>query len=462
MARSTRGTRSTTVDLAQTLTAQDLPIGTLRTPGVLITFRDDESQAGAVRAMKDSFGAKAVAFASDFAGAAPDIADAGGDVMVFDSLGVAVASVDPDQASHIAALGNGESAILSIEPEPVFFAFGVPASDYWQGYRDGVDDVTGRIATQRQSTSTSGQFAPIQSTYADSDAASWGLSAIEVLQARATGRGVKVAILDTGLSLDHIDFRGRTIVTKTFVGQPVDDLNGHGTHCAGTACGSRQPQRGPRYGIASGADIFVGKVLTNQGSELARSSLAGIEWARQNGCHIVSMSLGARVGRGAKHLTAFETAARRALRAGTLIIAAAGNDSRRSQDDIRPVSHPANCPSIMAVGALDANLQPADFSNGAVNEDGKVDIAGPGVSVLSSAPDPAPPRQPPFFRQWQPYCDTISGTSMATPHVTGVAALLKEEFPDLSAGDLWRLLVSKAKSLPHPASDVGAGLLRYS
>jgi subtilisin family serine protease len=172
------------------------------------------------------------------------------------------------------------------------------------------------------------------------------------------------------------------------------------------------------------------------------------------------MSLGSRVQPGQTFLTAFETTAREAMRHGTLIVAAAGNDSRRSQAQIKPISSPANCPSIMAVAAVDSSMRTADFSNAAINADGSIDIAAPGVETYSSAPEPTPTPQPPFFRQWKARNDTISGTSMATPHVAGVLALLRQEFPDLTPAELWRVLISRARALPQAAVDVGAGLLQ--
>jgi subtilisin family serine protease len=201
-------------------------------------------------------------------------------------------------------------------------------------------------------------------------------------------------------------------------------------------------------------------VLTNQGAALGRSTLAGIEWAVRNGCHVISMSLGGLVLPGQTYLQALETTARNALRQNTLIIAAAGNDSRRSQGRRMPVCNPANCPSILAVAAVDSSLKVADFSNSALNPDAAVDIAGPGVRVYSTAPEPAVPPQPPRFRQWPAQYETLDGTSMATPHVAGVAALLREADPEISAGALWRLLVSRASPLPYPASDVGAGMVQ--
>ena len=102
-----------------------------------------------------------------------------------------------------------------------------------------------------------------------------------------------MAVLDTGMDLRHPDFVGRPVVSQTFVGQPVQDLHGHGTHCIGTSCGPKAPPgTTPRYGIGSAASIFAGKVLSNAGSGTQAQVLAGMNWAIANGCHVISMSLG--------------------------------------------------------------------------------------------------------------------------------------------------------------------------
>jgi subtilisin family serine protease len=133
---------------------------------------------------------------------------------------------------------------------------------------------------------------------------------------------------------------------------------------------------------------------------------------------------------------------------GTLIIAAAGNDSQRSHDTIKPVNHPGNCPNIMAVGALDNNSAIANFSCGGLNPDGgSVDIAGPGVEIYSS------------WKKPQEYA-IISGTSMATPYVAGVAAMLWEAFPDASAREIWEKLTEGARNVGLPARDAGTGLVQ--
>jgi subtilisin len=143
----------------------------------------------------------------------------------------------------------------------------------------------------------------------------------------------------------------------------------------------------------------------------------------------------------------FDQVGRRALRAGTLIVAAAGNDSNRP-GLINPVSHPANCPSIMAVAAIDQQLRVARFSNAGLNaQGGQVDIAAPGVAVHSAWPRPV-------------LYNRINGTSMATPHVAGIAAQLAEANPTARGAALWALLVQAARRLPLLARDVGAGLVQ--
>jgi subtilisin family serine protease len=162
-------------------------------------------------------------------------------------------------------------------------------------------------------------------------------------------------------------------------------------------------------------------------------------------CRVVSFSIGGEPD--PRYDKTFERIARRVLDAGTLIVAAAGNESRRSRGVIRPVCHPANCPSIMAVAAVDQDLRVADFSNrGSEPEGGQIDIAGPGVDVLSA---------------WPPDGYELSdGTSMATPHVAGIAALYAEARPKMTARDLWSVIVQEARRLEAPSADVGAGLVQ--
>jgi subtilisin family serine protease len=252
-------------------------------------------------------------------------------------------------------------------------------------------------------------------------------------------------VLDTGLDLQHPDFAGRSITSQSFIpGQAVQDGHGHGTHCIGTALGPKCPPTRPRYGVAYEAQIFAGKVLSNAGSGSDSQILGGINWAMANTCEVVSMSLGAPVTAAQSFSVVFETVARRAAQAGTLIIAAAGNNG-----PAQPVNHPANCPSILAVAALESNLAVANFSARGLNPNGgRVDIAGPGVSVYSTVPMPTR-----YGRK--------NGTSMATPHAAGVAALLAEVNPGVRGAALGQLLTSTCRALPGvPATDAGAGIVQ--
>ncbi len=130
-----------------------------------------------------------------------------------------------------------------------------------------------------------------------------------------------------------------------------------------------------------------------------------------------------------------------------MIIAAAGNESERQFGKIKPVGHPANCPSILAVAAIDEDLDIAYFSCGGLNLDGgQVDIAAPGVNIYSS---------------WKGgKYNTISGTSMATPFVAGVAALYLEANPKANASDIWMMLSQNALRLNLNSTDVGSGLVQ--
>jgi subtilisin family serine protease len=287
----------------------------------------------------------------------------------------------------------------------------------------------------------------------DESSFTWGLQVTKAATSRFSGRGMRVAVLDTGLDLGHPDFTGRNIGSRSFIpNQTVQDGNGHGTHCIGTACGPRSPfrtpGRPPSYGCASNCDIFAGKVLSNQGSGATAGIIAGMQWAIANRCQVISMSLGRTIRLDEKRFNpAYEQVAQVGLQRGTLIIAAAGNDSARPAR-IHPVGEPANSPSILAVGALDESLLPASFSCGGLFlPHGAVNIAGPGVNIHSSFPRPI------LYRR-------LNGTSMATPHVAGIAALWAETNGLFRGVALGRQLLHSARRLPLPPRDVGAGLVQ--
>lgn len=441
----------------------------------IVTFLDDSPAAikSALSTLKSRAGVSDVCRMADFnvESFAFDQAEQA-DAIVLDELGIAVVGGDTDRMSAMTSLAEAGDANVVVEPEYVNYTFNgagldddvleddgagepVPtgglsvSADFLRGYQQAVNTLVRSLIGGETGGVVAAEVEAL-AAFQDTAAATWGLHATRVLQSRFSGRGIRVAILDTGMDLNHPDFAGRAISSQSFVsGQAVQDGNGHGTHCIGTSCGSRRPGVGPRYGIAFEAHIFAGKVLSNAGSGNDGGILSGINWAIQNGCQVVSMSLGRAVRVGERPMQSYETAGRRALQAGTLIIAAAGNDSSRPSLT-RPVSSPANAASIAAVAAVDSNLRVAVFSNGGINPGGgEINLAGPGVNVHSSWPMPRRLR-------------SISGTSMATPHVAGIAALVAQEVPSARGVRLYHELRRRARRLPLPRRDVGNGLVEAS
>jgi subtilisin len=366
-------------------------------------------------------------------------------VLVLERLGVAIVAGEPERIGQLVeAAKDSNSPILSVEPEKVRRAL----KDTNANKSDQAGNANPR-SRQPAKTKTKVVF--------DESRVTWGLQATKVQESSLSGRNVRVAILDTGIDfrLDgngdvhyHPDFKNRTILSISFVtgAKTAKDGDGHGTHCLGTACGPLKPKKLPRYGIAYEADIFVAKVLNDRGEGLDGWILAGIEWAVKNNCQIVSMSLGTPKNPGDSFSMTYETVAQRALIAGTLIIAAAGNDSDRP-DSIGAVDEPADSPSIMAAAAIRPDFDIASFSNGGINPDGgEVNIAAPGVDVYSSTLMPTGHSRK-------------SGTSMAAPHVTGIAALICEASGGVTGKALWTLIVKNARSLGL-AGDFGAGLVQ--
>ena len=435
----------------------------------IILFQSGAADAG-VKLLRDKAGLRMASTADAKTGAlsAAEVREAGG--VYLHKLGVAVVAGETNQFRMAAAAASG-GEVASVSPVRVVYALanwyrrasaGVGAGggsgvasqsgDYLRGYRDGVVSMVDRVgaapAPVAEARVSAGTLAG--DAFADDDQATWGLNATGVLTTRFSGAGVRVAVLDTGVAPNHPDLAGRhpPEQVKSFVPDvgSVNDGNGHGTHCIGTSCGTMQPtQAVPRYGVAHGAQLYVGKVLHDEGWGLDEWFVQALNWAVNNQVRVVSFSIGGEPG--ATHDRTFELIARRVLDAGTLIVAAAGNESARSRGRVRPVDHPADCPSIMSVAALQPDLSVADFSNRGVRSDGgQIDIAAPGVDVFSSGPPDG------YFYE--------SGTSMATPHVAGIAAMYFEARPDLNARGIWSILMQEAQRLETPSSDVGAGLVR--
>ncbi|MEU6546376.1 S8 family serine peptidase [Streptomyces sp. NPDC046859] len=425
------------------------PNGSVRGQGAEYTGRyvvllDPSNQESGINALRSSADIASVErVRGTEAGNVAELLDRPDVSVLFEDLNAAVVEVRPEQRHALATTAEAEPSIIAAEPERMVYALPITApqqapTEYFPAYRSDEDVVVRH---------TRAEIAAGQGPSWIEEKWTWGLQAIRANLSHLTGRGVKIAVLDTGVDTDHPDFAGRIEATESFVpGETVKDGHGHGTHCIGTAAGPAGPRQGPRYGVAPEAQILAGKVLSNAGIGSDGQILAGMAWAVAHGARVISMSLGAGVRPGELFPQTYEILARRALERGTVIVAAAGNESQRPQV-IQPVGRPANCPSILAVAALEKAIAPTFFSNASINgQGGEINIAAPGWQVHSAAPGGG--------------YQSMSGTSMATPHVAGVIALLAQANPNASAADLMAGLKSGAFPLMQPVRDVGAGLLQ--
>ena len=239
----------------------------------------------------------------------------------------------------------------------------------------------------------------------------------------ATGEGVIVAVIDTGVDLDHAEFQGRMTAGYDFVDNDTiaDDGNGHGTHVAGTIAGDDDDNFGIS-GVAPDALIMPIRVLNNNGNGYTSDIIEGITWAVDNGADVVNLSLG-----GGGYSQAMDDAIEYASNRGTVVVMASGNSAGNSPD--YPAAHAVD--HGIAVGAVDQNRNMANFSNLAGNT--TLDyVTAPGVNIYSSVPN----------GQYS----TFSGTSMATPHVAGVVALLKSYDNSLSASAIEDLITETSSN----------------
>lgn len=275
----------------------------------------------------------------------------------------------------------------------------------------------------------------------------WGLSKIAAPAAWdiTTGSNIIVAVVDTGIDLSHPDFNcpGKLVEGKNFVNlqAPPDDGNGHGSHVAGIAGACSNNSLGVT-GLAWGAQLMPVKVLDDGGSGTYANVAAGIRYATDNGARIINLSLG-----GPADSSTVKEAAQYAYDRGALVVAAAGNcavGGLNCGGQINPDIYPAAYDTTMAVAATDESDYRASFSEYRPY----VEIAAPGVSIYSTSKNDG--------YTW------LSGTSMASPHVAGLAALIWSVDPSLSRDKVRSIIQLSADDLSPAGRDIYSGYGRIN
>ena len=263
----------------------------------------------------------------------------------------------------------------------------------------------------------------------------WGLTAYGIpdVWKQSRGRGIRVAVLDTGIDVTHKDLDGAILEAKDFTRSPggYRDVAGHGTHCAGVI-GARQNDTGvvgicPDLRMDDGG-LLIGKVLGDDGAGLESWIAAGIDWAVERGAHLLSLSFGSPTASPTIFQAIFRAVAR-----GVFVVAAAGNNGADNS-----VDYPGRYRETIAVGAVDRHGRVAKFSS----RGNEVDTAAPGEDVLSTFPG-------------NRYAK-LSGTSMATPFVTGVVALMLSKHREQGSATPIRTTDDLREHLARTATDAGS------
>jgi subtilisin family serine protease len=259
------------------------------------------------------------------------------------------------------------------------------------------------------------------------------------------GKGTTVAVLDTGIDAGHPDLTGKVAAAQDFTEDGTTaDLNGHGTHVAGTIAGTASA----RKGVAPGVNLLSGRVLNANGQGLTSWIIQGMEWATQEkDADIVNMSLGG----GSRFGPMSEAVDVLTKATGALFVIAAGNEGCETC-----VTSPGDAASALTVGAVDSADKLADFSSygpAGTYRAVKPELTAPGVGIVAARAEGTTPG-----KIVDGVYARLSGTSMATPHVAGAAALLRQARPGITGQELKSLLMGNAKDMKDtPVDQRGTG-----
>lgn len=278
------------------------------------------------------------------------------------------------------------------------------------------------------------------------------IGADEMWEAGYTGEGMVVAVLDSGIDPTHPDLVGKIIAEHNFsTATDAVDRHGHGTHVASTIAGTGAASDGLYIGVAPDAELLNGKVLNDYGSGATSEIIAGMEWAVASGADVVSMSVGSNGVWTDGSDPAAQAVNELSEESGVLFVIAAGNNGSAAGT----ISTPGSADAALTVGAVNDNDVVANFSGRgprAGDYQLKPDVTAPGVGIVAARA--AGTKRGSIVDD---HYTAVSGTSMATPHVAGAAALLLQQHPDLTGQELKGLLASTALQTAGSIWDQGAG-----
>ncbi|MCE7000403.1 S8 family serine peptidase [Saccharothrix sp. S26] len=357
------------------------------------------------------------------------------DPRLFDVTGLIEAGYDDARSDHLPLIvtGTPTTALRSARALPGALALRTPKADAGTAFRDLLAD---------PGVTKVWLDAVLRPTL---DRSTAQIGAPTAWRSGLTGKGVKVAVLDGGVDGDHPDLRGKEVAERNFTDEPdATDRDGHGTHVAATIASGDRTYRG----VAPDARILDGKVCGRGGCPES-AILAGVQWAVDEGADIVNLSLG---GYDSPGVDPLEDAINQVTaKTGTLFVVAAGNGGRP-----RSIDSPGSADAALTVGAVRHDDDLAHFSSrGPRNGDDAVkpDITAPGLNIVAAKAAEGFLGTPVGRRH-----TALSGTSMATPHVAGAAALLAQRHPDWTGAQLKAALMASAEPNPNlGVFDQGAG-----